>query len=189
MSRAHGHEITSSTRARYIHCEKGPRPNRGGSTATSNAMPVTAGVYQRAMRVMNRSVGALRATAFSTISKMRAMEESAKAVVTCTRRAALRLMVPASTLLPGAMRWGTDSPVRGDVSTCDSPSSTAPSSGIFSPGRTSMWLPGPSTSGSTSRVVPSASISWAILGRAASRALMERRERPAARSCTNSPTQ
>ena len=33
------------------------------------------------------------------------------------------------------MRWGTDSPVSGDVSTCESPSSTVPSSGIFSPGR------------------------------------------------------
>ena len=85
---------------------------------------------------------------------------------------------------------GTDSPVRGDVSTCEEPVRTVPSSGIFSPGFTRMRIPGLISAGSASFTIclPSfSSTRCATVGRAASSARMERRELPAAQSCKASP--
>ena len=91
---------------------------------------------------------------------------------------------------PAPTDTGTDSPVRGDVSTCEEPVRTVPSSGIFSPGFTRMRIPGRISAGSASFTIclPSfSSIRCATVGRAASSARMERRELPAARSCKASP--
>jgi len=58
---------------------------------------------------------------------------------TCSARmtnAVVPLSVPPMTASPGALPTGSDSPVTIDSSTLPRPSSTTPSTGIFSPGRT-----------------------------------------------------
>ena len=52
------------------------------------------------------------------------------------------LMVAPMTLLVGDFSTGIDSPVIMDSSTELRPSSTTPSTGILSPGRTRSWSPG-----------------------------------------------
>ncbi len=50
----------------------------------------------------------------------------------------VKLILPERTLEPLVTSCGTDSPVRAVVSRLERPSSTIPSSGIFSPGFTKM---------------------------------------------------
>ena len=83
-----------------------------------------------------------------------AMEESLKRRVTRTVNAAVWLIWPASTTAPGIAGIGTDSPVRTDVSSCETPDTTSPSRGTFSPGFMRMISPMPTDSGVVS-VYPS----------------------------------
>ncbi len=62
---------------------------------------------------------------------------------------------PAATSSPGDFDTGVDSPVRNDSSAAESPSSTSPSAGNDSPGRTSRRSPSSSSDGATSSVPPS----------------------------------
>ena len=52
------------------------------------------------------------------------------------------LIVPANTSAPGDLSAGSDSPVTGAWFTSLWPATTSPSSGIFSPGRTTITMPG-----------------------------------------------
>ena len=73
---------------------------------------------------------------------MRASVVSRRSRVTRTSSAPRPLMVPANTSSPGALSIGSDSPVTGAWLTALCPATTAPSSGIFSPGLTTMTAPG-----------------------------------------------
>ncbi len=90
---------------------------------------------------MKRCVGARLAVACSTRRTMRLTVLSAAAAVTRTRSSAAVLTDPATTASPGPRATGTLSPVTGLSSTADCPSSTRPSQGTRSPGRTCTTSP------------------------------------------------
>ncbi len=117
----------------------------------------TAGVYQRAKRVMKASVFAFLAAEFSTSSKILETVDSSNGRLTRICSRPVRLMQPLRTSSPGFASRGSGSPVRAEVLTLELPSSTVPSSGIFSPGRTAMVSPTCTSSGSTRRRLPSSS--------------------------------
>ena len=96
-------------------------------------------------------------------------------------------MQPARASAPGATSRGSDSPVRAAVFTEDTPSTTVPSRGIFSPGRTWMMSPGATSSGSTVSVPPWRS-TWALSGRMSIRSEMDRRDLSTAQLWNSSPT-
>ena len=81
-------------------------------------------------------------------------------------------MVPPMTLAPTSLVTGIDSPVTIDSSTALRPSTTAPSTGTFSPGRTRRRSPTCTVSSWTSSSVPSGMIRRAVLGARSSSARM-----------------
>ena len=88
------------------------------------------------------ATGARCACARSTRWMMRASVVSRRSRVTRTSSAPRPLMVPANTSSPGALSIGSDSPVTGAWLTSLWPATTAPSSGIFSPGLMTISAPG-----------------------------------------------
>ena len=90
------------------------------------------------------------------------------------------LTQPLMTSSPGRTLRGRLSPVRAAVFRVLSPESTVPSSGIFSPGLTTMTEPMATSSGSTVRMLPSASSRLALSGRMSISALMLLRLLPTA---------
>ena len=104
---------------------------------------------------MNFSEFALLAAAFSTRSSILAAVESSEAAVVFTFRRPSRLTVPLCTSEPSETPSGSDSPVIAAVSTRDVPESTTPSSGMRSPGFTSISVPTATSSGSVFTHCPS----------------------------------
>jgi hypothetical protein len=92
------------------------------------------------------------------------------------------LMVAPATWSPGCLSTGTDSPVSIDSSTAEVPSSTVPSTGIFSPGRTRSLSPADTCSTGTSCSVPSGSTRRACFAPSSNSARMANDARPVARA-------
>ena len=136
----------------------------------------TAGVYQRAKRVMSVSVVAFLSVASSTSERMRSTVDSSYGVVTSTSSTPVWLMQPLMISLPACTARGMDSPVSAEVSSSPSPFRMIPSSGTRSPGRTMMVSPTSTSSGNTSSSAPSRR-THAVSGRMSMREEMERRER------------
>ena len=88
---------------------------------------------------------------------------------------------------PGCFSTGIDSPVTIDSSTALLPSSTTPSMGTFSPGRTRRRSPTTKASSGTSVSVPSAATRRAVLGARCSKALMAALVWPRALSSNTCP--
>ena len=89
-------------------------------------------------------------------------------------------MQPLMTSLPSFTSRGMLSPVSAAVSRELLPLTITPSSGIFSPGRTTMIEPISTSSGSTVRISPSSPRSLALSGRISISAPMLRRLLPTA---------
>ena len=83
-----------------------------------------------------RWIGALDPWASRTIRMIWASIVSRPTRVARNRNEPVLLMVAPMTGEPSAFSTGIDSPVTIDSSTADAPESTTPSTGIFSPGRT-----------------------------------------------------
>jgi len=94
--------------------------------------------------------------------------------------------VPENTSSPGATSRGRLSPVSAAVFSVEVPSSTTPSIGTFSPGRTTIVLPTSTSSGSTSVRTPSTSM-FALSGRMSIKSLMFFRLLPTATLWNSSP--
>ena len=107
---------------------------------------------------MNSSERDFLDPAFSTNSRIFETVDSPKALVVLMRRTPVRLMHPLMTESPSATLRGTLSPVSAAVSSEDVPLSTVPSMGIFSPGRTTITVPGSTSSGLTCTRPPSFSM-------------------------------
>ena len=157
ITSAQGQEITRKVSARRIHSIHWPS-NREGITASSSAARHTRGVYTFAKRVMNRSVLALAWPEFSTRSRIFATVDSPYTLLTRTVRRPDRFTQPLTTLSPACTSRGRASPVRATVFRLEEPVSTTPSRGTFSPGLMRMVSPTATSSGSTVRICPSASI-------------------------------
>ena len=83
----------------------------------------------------NNCAGALEFCASCTSLTICARAVSAPTLVARYLKLPLLLIVAPMTVSPGFFATGMDSPVSIDSSTCDSPSSTSPSTGILLPGR------------------------------------------------------
>ena len=127
---------------------------KGGSRASASALMQTAGVYTRAKRVMNASERDLRELAFSTRSRILDTVDSPNSLVVRIVSTPLMLMQPLTTSSPAQTSRGMLSPVSAAVSSVDVPSTTTPSIGTFSPGRTMMCVPISTSSGSTCSSLP-----------------------------------
>ena len=99
-------------------------------------MANTTGTNTALTRSATRCTGALVACASRTNLAMRANVVSDPTRVARTNRRPFRFTVAEVTWSPFATSTGTDSPVIMLMSTDDVPSSTTPSTAIFSPGRT-----------------------------------------------------
>ena len=174
IASAHGEAATSTTRARSTQVSGSP--NSAPTTAMSTAAIITPGTNGLAMRSARRCPAPLRDCSASTMDTMRARELSAAAEVTVTSRAAVPLMDPANTSLPGPASTGTDSPVMAEVSRLVCPEVMVPSVARRSPGRTTSVSPTTSSAGSTVCSTPSRSTrAWS--GTRSSRARRPRRVR------------
>ena len=100
--------------------------------------------------------------------------------LTVTRSSPSPFTLPLITASPGRAVRGRLSPVRALVFRVLRPESTTPSSGIFSPGRTTITAPTGTASGSTAVTEPSAPSRLALSGRMSISAAMLRRLLPTA---------
>jgi hypothetical protein len=105
-------------------------------------MATTAGTNHAATRSASLWMGARLRCAWLTICTMRASSVSEPTRSARITNEPVPLMVAPTTLLEGVFSTGMDSPVTMDSSTELLPSSTTPSTGIFSPGRTRRRSPG-----------------------------------------------
>ncbi len=147
----------------------------------------TQGVYHLAKRVMNCSVLAFFAEAFSTSSRIFVTVDSPKGFVTLTSISPLRLTQPLITSSPSASRAGTLSPVRAEVSAVVFPETITPSRGIFSPALTTIISPVSTVSGGTCST-PSPRFTEAMSGRISIRDETLFRDRLTAQPCKVSPS-
>jgi hypothetical protein len=111
---------------------------------------------------------------------------SAAVFVIPIRNSPWMLMLPAYTGAPKFLETGTDSPVTGASLTSDVPSTTVPSDGTRSPGRTITTSPTLSPSTGTVSVSEPRSLS-AVRGKRLTRASIPARARPAATPSSSSP--
>ena len=91
--------------------------------------------------VMNRSVFVLRSDDCSASFMILAAADSEAGFVTLICIAACVFIAPENTSFPSKTAFGTDSPVRAELSTKDFPLITVPSAGIRSPGFTIIVSP------------------------------------------------
>ena len=130
----------------------------------ATAMAMTTGTNTPATLSARRAMGGLVALASSTRRTICARLVSAPTRVARKVKLPVRLMVAALTASPARFSTGMDSPVRALSSTELVPSTTTPSTGSDSPGRTRMRSPGCRFSAATSRSWPPSSTTWAVLG-------------------------
>ena len=107
---------------------------------------------------MKSSERDLRELEFSTSSSIFDTVDSPKAFVVLIFRTPVMLMQPLMTSSPICASRGRLSPVSALVLSVDSPSTTTPSMGTFSPGCTTITVPTSTSSGSTFTREPSFSM-------------------------------
>ena len=146
------------------------------------ATETTIGTNQPATLSTSCWIGARERCALATISTIR------ESVVSCPTRVASMMSVPVPlsvapvTLSPTLFSTGIASPVSIDSSTDERPSTTVPSTGIFSPGRTRKRVPALTFSSGTSSSRPSSWTMRAVSGARSSNALSASPVRSRARS-------
>ena len=150
-----GHEMTTTATAAVRARDTSAPVAAIQTTNVTSATPSTTGTNTPATLSAMRAMGALVALASSTSWMMRARFVSAPTRVARNVNEPVRLTVAALTVSPAAFSTGIDSPVSADSSTDDEPSTTTPSTGIDSPGRTTMMSPGTTASAATVCSAPS----------------------------------
>ena len=129
---------------------------RGSGPATTQIANVpsattrTTGTKTPLMRSARRWIGALEPWARWTSSTIWASAVSRPTFVARNTNDPVVLSVAPITVSPGPFRTGMASPVSIDSFTADAPSTTTPSTGIFSPGRTRTRSPTTTPSSATS---------------------------------------
>ena len=152
---AHGQLMTSTATA-LVMASLTLAVSASQTAKTTVATQMTTGTNTPATLSARRAMGALVALASSTSCTILARLVSAPTRVARKVKVPVRLMVAAFTVSPACFSTGMDSPVRALSSTELAPSSTMPSTGSDSPGRTRMTSPGCSCSAGTSFSEPSA---------------------------------
>ena len=117
------------------------RPSSSQTRVVTTAMVMTVGTKTPETLSAILAMGAFVAAASLTIWMIWERVVSSPTRVARQRRKPDWLMVAAETLSPSALSTGMLSPVRADSLTALWPSRTTPSTGIFSPGRTTKTSP------------------------------------------------
>ena len=180
--------ISTETAATRAWARLGGGPKSAQSPKATTATATTAGTKTPATRSATRWIGARERWAWATIWTIRASRVS---LPTCSARSTklpLPFRVPPMTLAPGAFSTGRASPVTMDSSTALAPSTTSPSSGTFSPGRTRRRSPTWISSSGSDSSAPSAVTRSATLGARSSSALSAPPVRSRARSSSTWPS-
>jgi hypothetical protein len=186
---AHG-QATISTATEFTSAcdQRGSGPQRPQATNVAMATSTTAGTNQADTRSASRWIGARLRCASPTMRTMRASSVSEPTCFASITKPPGPLRVPPVTLAPAAFSTGAASPVIIDSSTALLPSSTTPSTGTFSPGRTRSRSPTATWSSGTSLSAPSRPIRLAVLGASSSSARIARPVAARARSSSTCPS-
>mmetsp|Transcript_61810 Transcript_61810/g.146297 ORF Transcript_61810/g.146297 Transcript_61810/m.146297 type:complete len:219 (-) Transcript_61810:3343-3999(-) len=151
--RAHGQAMTSTATALRIAASQLPVPSPQPSSVRA-AMPMTTGTNTALTWSTSRWIGAFFACADSTSRTMRARVDSAPTAVVRMSSRPSALTEPPVTRSPTCLATGRLSPVISDSSISLAPSTTSPSTGIRSPGRTTTWSSTRTSAIATSRSAP-----------------------------------
>ena len=157
---------------------RSPNPIAGGGPKIDHAAneviatSTTPGTNQLDTLSASFWIGARERCASATICTIRASTVSLPTRSARMTKLPVVLTVAPVTLSPVDFSTGIDSPVTIDSSTVPRPSSTSPSTGIFSPGRTLRRSPTPIASSATSSSAPSARSRRAVFGARSSSARM-----------------
>ncbi len=134
---AHGQAMISTVTADTSACRyAGAGPTSNQTTKVTMAIDSTTGTNTAETRSASRWIGALLPCACWTRRMIRDSTVSPPTRSTRTRSAPFWLSVAPMTVSPGRLVIGVGSPVSIDSSTLLAPSTTTPSAGIVSPGRT-----------------------------------------------------
>ncbi len=162
---AHGQAMISTATALTSACaRRGSGPSAAHAAKVSAAAATTTGTNTAATRSARPWIGARERCASETIATMCASSVSAPTRSARITNEPVPLTVAPVTLLPAAFSTGIGSPVSIDSSRRPEPSSTMPSLGTFSPGRTRRRSPGLTSASGTSRSLPSGRTSRAVFG-------------------------
>ena len=160
---AHGQAMISTDTAATSACgRRGSGPSPAQARKASTAIATTAGTNHAATASARRWTGARLRCASATRATMRASSVSRPTRSARITKPPVPLRVAPVTAEPGPFSTGIGSPLIIDSSTLVRPSSTTPSVGTRSPGRTRSRSPGWSASAGTSRSSPFVSIRRAV---------------------------
>ncbi len=135
---------------------RGAGPHAPQAANVTSAASTTAGTKYDDTTSANRWIGARLRCASLTMWTICASSVSLPTRSARITKPPVPFTVPPVTRAPSVFSTGSDSPVTIDSSTALAPSSTTPSTGIASPGRTRSRSPGTiASSGTSSSVVPS----------------------------------
>jgi hypothetical protein len=186
---AHGQAmIRTATAAMSAYEKAGAGPHPSQATKVSAAMSSTVGTNQVATRSARRWMGARLRWAVATMCTIWDSSVSAPTLSARMTKPPVWLRVPAVTFAPGSFDAGMDSPVTIDSSTVPLPSTSSPSTGTFSPGRTRSSSPAWMLSICTVSSDPSGFTRTAVLGARSRRALMAPEVFSRARSSSTWPS-
>ena len=163
--RAHGQAMMRTATATIRACaSRGSGPMVAQMANARAATTMTAGTNQAATRSAIRWIGARERWASATMATIRASIVSRPIASARTSTDPVWFRVPPMTVSPVALVTGIDSPVTSASSREERPSTTMPSTGTFSPGRTRSRSPSWTRSRVTSASVPSAARRCAVFG-------------------------
>ena len=170
---AQGQAMISTDTALSTACvHEGSGPNRPQPSRVARAAPSTASTNQNDTRSASRCIGARVRCACATSCTICASTLALPSFSARITRLPAPLSVAPMTWSPGARGTGIGSPVSMDSSTWLRPSTTTPSTGTFSPGRTRRRSPTCTCDSSTSSSSPSSRRRRAVFGARPSRARM-----------------
>ena len=170
---AHGQAMIRTATALTRACaSRGSGPKTAQAMNVMTATRTTAGTKYAETTSARRWIGARVRRASLTMRTIWASTVSAPTRSARMTRPPVPLTVPPITRSPGPFSTGIGSPLIIDSSTALEPSTTTPSTGIFSPGRTRSRSPGTTCSSGTSSSRPSSRSRRAVLGARPSKARM-----------------
>jgi hypothetical protein len=180
--------MSTATAFTSAKARRGSGPQMAQAAKAAAAEATTAGTNQPATASASRWTGARLRCASATIRTIWASSASFPTRSARSTKLPLPFTVPPVTRSPGPFSTGIGSPVTIDSSTEDRPSTTGPSTGTFSPGRTRSSIPGATCSSGISSSRPSSITCSADFGASASSARMAPETRLRARSSRICPS-
>ena len=180
--------ISTATALMTAKAAAGGGPQTAQTTKVIAAAVITTGTNQPATRSATRWIGARLRCASATSRVIRDSRVSSPTCSAIMTKPPAPLIVPPVTVDPGTFATGIGSPLIIDSSTELLPSTTSPSTGTCSPGRTRMRAPTCTQHRCTSRSSPEGSITRAVCGASSSSAWIAPCVRPRARPSSTWPS-